>query len=345
MEQKLLGRRFAAAVYNLYVGAVLWPLAFLVTSLALSFSGAIEKLPAAAAVFLGGPALLAAAAAAWFARKGRLSPGGKLAGLAVVEGDGSDISFLKATARYILYGLSLVPLGLGIWWAALDREGRTWPDMALGTKVVYRGEGDGGLPLPLTALYGLALAVFLSGLFGLLNLAGALSFYDAIFFSLVSGMLGSVLLAAAAVVLRIAHRKDAGLSRLGGGALGMAALAFLATLVTASVIPSNAAFMKMRRARESVEGMERAGRAAERFVADKGRRPADWKELILSGYVPAVPQAGQVELILRFEAEGPDTVFVIEHPEPGQLLLPRGLGPARACRSMRYRQGAGMEVK
>jgi len=68
------------------------------------------------AAMLLGPALAASAAA--FSRKGRMTTGGRLVGLAVVEPGGGDIGYIRACLRYLLYGFCLLPLGAGIWWAA-----------------------------------------------------------------------------------------------------------------------------------------------------------------------------------------------------------------------------------
>ena len=344
----MLGRRFAASVYNLFIGAIIYPVALLIfaIAMAMAFANTLDKLSGLIprAIILAGPALLAAAVAALFSRRGRMTPGGKLVGLAVVDRQGTDIKYWPAYLRYLLYTVSLLPLGLGIWWAAIDKDGRTWPDIAQGTKVVYRGEGAPALPVSVVGLYGLGLAVFACGLFGMLNLFGLFSFFEAILTWLVAGILGSVLLVVAAVVIRIAYRKEPNIGRVAGGAFPIAGLSFLAAVLAAATIPSNGNFMKMNWERQCVEELRKTGPSVERFVAEKGRQPKDWEELILSGYIQAVPEGGHKQFVLGFEATGQGTVFVIEHPEPGQLMMPQGFGPAKKCKGLRYRQGKGVEV-
>ncbi len=346
---KLLDRRFVSGVYNLFIGALLYPLSLAVFAMAFALLASDAEswwsMAAGMAAVLLGPAMLASAVAALFSRNGRMTPGGKLVGLAVVDPGGGDIGFIRACLRYMLYGLCLLPLGAGVWWAAIDKEGRTCPDMAMGTRVVYRGGGSGSLPAVVVGLYGLGAAFFLCGLFVFVNLMGLFSFPEAAFAGMAAGLLGSVALMSAAVVIKIVHRKNEETKRIAGGAFTMAFLLFLGAVFAAATIPSNAAFVKAHRAKACRDELLKSGRAVERFIAEKGRQPKGWDELTVTGYLPAAPRAGDRELVLRFEAEGKDTLFVIEHPEPGQLLLPRGFRPAKPCKAMRYLRGGQIEVE
>jgi uncharacterized RDD family membrane protein YckC len=75
----------------------------------------------------------------------------KAVGLAVVGTDGRPLTYRQSLIRTCLVFLSSLPLGMGMWWAAIDKRGRTWADMAMGTKVVLitdveRGENGNRQP-------------------------------------------------------------------------------------------------------------------------------------------------------------------------------------------------------
>ena len=64
---KLLGRRFAASVYNLFIGAIIYPVALLIfaIAMAMAFANTLDKLPGLIprAIILAGPALSTASVA------------------------------------------------------------------------------------------------------------------------------------------------------------------------------------------------------------------------------------------------------------------------------------------
>lgn len=338
-----------SGLYNIFIGAVFYPMAIVLFGLAFAILSEVAKhwtmMAAGMAAVLLGPALAASAVAAAFSRKGRMTPGGRLVGLAVVEPGGDDIGYIRACLRYLLYGLCLLPFGAGIWWAAIDREGRTWPDMAMGTRVVHRGDGGQGLPAALLVIYGLGAALLAGGFFVFLNLMGLFSFPDAAYIGMGSGLLGSIALMLAAAVAKILFRRNVEAKRVAGGAFTIGFILFLGAIFAAATMPSNAALMKAHRFQGSRQAILDAGLKAERFTAEKGRPPSGWSELTDSGYFQAAPWSGDKELVLRAEPAGRDTIFVIEYPVPDQLLIPRGFWPAKACSVLRYRQGKGIEIK
>lgn len=76
------------------------------------------------------------------------TPGKLVVGLKVVDGrSGRRPGLVQSLLRWLAYWISLLPLGLGFWWAAVDTRGRTWHDRLSGTEVessrVASGDGRG----------------------------------------------------------------------------------------------------------------------------------------------------------------------------------------------------------
>ncbi|MFA7347036.1 MAG: RDD family protein [Desulfurivibrionaceae bacterium] len=59
-------------------------------------------------------------------------------GLRVVRVDGGEVTPGLAFLRFIGYGLSILPLGLGIFWSLIDREKCAWHDHLAATRVVMK---------------------------------------------------------------------------------------------------------------------------------------------------------------------------------------------------------------
>jgi uncharacterized RDD family membrane protein YckC len=76
--------------------------------------------------------------AVWFLGAGGRTPGMARFGLRVVTTNGSAIGFGGALSRWGATVLAVVPLGLGIAWAAFDPDGRGLHDRMAGTRVVNR---------------------------------------------------------------------------------------------------------------------------------------------------------------------------------------------------------------
>jgi uncharacterized RDD family membrane protein YckC len=59
-------------------------------------------------------------------------------GLRVVRVDGGEVTPGLAFLRFIGYGLSILPLGLGLFWTIIDREKCAWHDHLAATRVVMK---------------------------------------------------------------------------------------------------------------------------------------------------------------------------------------------------------------
>ena len=57
-------------------------------------------------------------------------------GLRVVRVDGGEVTPGLGFLRFIGYGLSILPLGLGLFWSIIDREKCAWHDHLAATRVV-----------------------------------------------------------------------------------------------------------------------------------------------------------------------------------------------------------------
>ncbi len=54
----------------------------------------------------------------------------------IVRWDGGKITVFQALGRLFIGMLGAIPLGLGLWWAALDSRHLTWHDHIAHTKVI-----------------------------------------------------------------------------------------------------------------------------------------------------------------------------------------------------------------
>ena len=73
----------------------------------------------------------------WFWVHGGQTLGMRAWGLRVVGADGRPIGWRAALARFAAGVLAALPAGLGLWWAAFDRDRRAWHDRLSGTRLVY----------------------------------------------------------------------------------------------------------------------------------------------------------------------------------------------------------------
>jgi uncharacterized RDD family membrane protein YckC len=66
------------------------------------------------------------------------TPGKMFMGLRVVGADGGEVTPGLAFLRFIGFFLSMLPLGLGLFWTIIDREKCAWHDHLAGTRVVMK---------------------------------------------------------------------------------------------------------------------------------------------------------------------------------------------------------------
>jgi uncharacterized RDD family membrane protein YckC len=76
-------------------------------------------------------------ATVWFWKKFQATPGKMATKLRVVDAEtGNTLSLGKCVGRYFAYFISFLPLGLGIFWIALDKRKQGWHDKLAGSVVI-----------------------------------------------------------------------------------------------------------------------------------------------------------------------------------------------------------------
>ncbi len=64
------------------------------------------------------------------------TPGKKIMGLTVVDENGKPVGWETASIRFLIgYPISFLPLGLGCYWALVDKNNQAWHDKVAGTWV------------------------------------------------------------------------------------------------------------------------------------------------------------------------------------------------------------------
>lgn len=137
-----LWRRLAAMVYDLVLltGVLIMASALVTLPIGLALG------PEAADVLFRSPGFrwpffvycvgVVASFHLWFWTHGGQTLGMKTWRIRVVREDGAALDLRDAALRYGAALLSLLPLGLGVWWAAIDRDGLAWHDRLSGTRLV-----------------------------------------------------------------------------------------------------------------------------------------------------------------------------------------------------------------
>ncbi len=59
--------------------------------------------------------------------------------LRLVSNEGGRVSLLQATLRFAVALVAVGAFGIGYFWALIDRQGRSWPDMASNCRVLRYG--------------------------------------------------------------------------------------------------------------------------------------------------------------------------------------------------------------
>jgi uncharacterized RDD family membrane protein YckC len=129
--------RLAAAVYDLFPLAALWMLSAALFLLACGGHVDVAHPPFAYRIALR--ACLLAVTAAYFVVS--WSRGGQTIGMRawrvrVIAHDGGALPWPRALLRFALALLSSAALGLGFLWCLIDRQQRSWHDIASGSVLV-----------------------------------------------------------------------------------------------------------------------------------------------------------------------------------------------------------------
>jgi len=125
-----LARRLAALLYD---ALLLLALLFVCTLLLIIARGG-RTLSPVAVWYEACLVALAFCALSW--TRGGQTVGMKAWRIRVVALDAAPLGWRRAALRFFASWLSLLPAGLGYWWALLDREGCCWHDRLSGTRVL-----------------------------------------------------------------------------------------------------------------------------------------------------------------------------------------------------------------
>jgi len=136
-----LARRLGAMVYDGFLVAAIW---ILITGLHLTLMRQVVGIPAeeigtglAQVLSLRFALLLGAFLFfAFFWVRGGMTLGMQAWRLRVQTLEGCSITLPQAMLRFAVACLSFAAFGLGYLWVLIDRERRSWPDIASGTRVV-----------------------------------------------------------------------------------------------------------------------------------------------------------------------------------------------------------------
>ncbi len=130
MRSAALWRRCASALYDSFLVLSIW----LLTLFALVVGNAGEAVlgPLVQTILL----LEAFVFFAWFWCHGGQTAGMRAWRVHLVSDTGGRITLHQATIRFFISLLALAPLGLGCFWALIDRQGRTWPDIVSGSRIL-----------------------------------------------------------------------------------------------------------------------------------------------------------------------------------------------------------------
>ncbi len=136
-----LARRLGAMLYDGFLVAALWILVaglhLLVVRQLIGLSA--EQVGAGLVQVLSLRLAMLVAAFAFFAFcwcRGGMTLGMQAWRLRVQTRDGRSITLRQSLIRYLVAWLSVAALGLGYLWILVDRERRSWSDIASGTRVV-----------------------------------------------------------------------------------------------------------------------------------------------------------------------------------------------------------------
>ena len=135
--EKILGpagllRRLAAAVYD---GLLVIGILMLMTLL-LVIAGGGEAVPAGKPAYQASVLLVMFLFFAGFWTRGGQTLGMRAWRLRLESRDGEPVSWMQAAKRFAAAFLAWLPLGLGMLWILVDRQGLSWQDRLSDTRVV-----------------------------------------------------------------------------------------------------------------------------------------------------------------------------------------------------------------
>ena len=125
-----LARRLAAMFYDALLILAIWMITLLVMVVANSGEPVLGA-PVQSLLFLEAFTFFA-----YFWTRAGQTAGMRAWRLRLVSNDGGRVSLHQATLRFAVALVAIGAFGIGYFWALIDRQGRTWPDIASNCRVV-----------------------------------------------------------------------------------------------------------------------------------------------------------------------------------------------------------------
>jgi uncharacterized RDD family membrane protein YckC len=130
-----LGWRLLAMLYDLLPALAIW---FATAALVLLLRAGVPVAPGSLGAWIELALMLLAGfgyyGTSW--RRGGQTLGMRAWRLRLLRADGGQPGWRALLLRYLVAGLSIGALGLGVLWSLFDRERRSWHDLASGTVLV-----------------------------------------------------------------------------------------------------------------------------------------------------------------------------------------------------------------
>ncbi len=217
------------------------------------------------------------------------------------------------------------------------KEGNDKPRLEKSSEI-YRA------PALVTALRLLGMVQLLIVVIMVLNLVGLFSMLMGYFYLLVAAIFGFSLMILATWALRHVYRGDERAKK-SLPKSGWQFAALILVLIMGAAFPSASRTLAMNRERLCEEDLARLGHAVEKYAAEKGRLPDSLERLIQDKFLDYIPNVGGSAIQYRVDTTGGKSSFVLDCPDPGQMLKASGFLPAKKCRDVRYIQGLGLVVE
>lgn len=125
-----LARRLAAMFYDALLILAIWMITLLVMVVA-NGGEPVLGAPVQSLLFLEAFTFVA-----YFWTRAGQTAGMRAWRLRLESNDGRRVSLHQATLRFAVALVAFGALGIGYFWALIDRQGRTWPDIASNCRVV-----------------------------------------------------------------------------------------------------------------------------------------------------------------------------------------------------------------
>lgn len=199
---------------------------------------------------------------------------------------------------------------------------------------------------PGNVVLGIGLFAILAMLVTILTMCGAISSLLLFKISLLAGVLSAVAGLLSGLVIRFIYRKRPPKSWGRRRALNGSQLSLIAVFIffiLAIAIPGNLTIYGLIQGRGCEKDITALGAAAEAYLTDHGRPPANLDVLVQNRYIKHIPQM-EIDRPYQYRVTNNNSGFIIACPDTSRLLKDRGLLPPGQYEKIEYIQGKGLAV-